>query len=336
MHVKNELWTVADFIQAREQIEDQPIYQRGAVWNIGKRRLLIDSILRRLDVPKIYLNKLSDNPTYQYQIVDGQQRLSAIWNFTCDKDLILDLPKVLSKSPWYNCTYNELEEPYRRHFRAFEIAVGIVQNATDDEVRDLFARLQMGERLTPAELRNSIRSAIGVEVRNIAENHGFFHNCSFSPARYKHHDLAAHAFALEIYSGKGDLKAMNLRDMYIEYGDNAPSRFSRRVALVLNYLNLVQKAIPDWLNRKWGFVDVYLLVTQESHKNLPSPSVLGRRYQTFETKRRKNNAKPEKLLEGPQKDKDMYTYIQAFKLSGGTSENILKRNKILRRRLLRS
>ena len=55
MHIKNELWTVAKFIKAREQIEDQPIYQRGAVWNMGKRRLLIDSILRQLDGTKISL-----------------------------------------------------------------------------------------------------------------------------------------------------------------------------------------------------------------------------------------------------------------------------------------
>lgn len=334
MHVKNKLWTVADFIKAREQIEYQPMYQRGAVWNIGKRRLLIDSILRRLDVPKIYLNKLSDNPAYQYQIIDGQQRLTSIWQFACDKDLILELPKVLSNSPWHNCSYDELEETHRRRFRLFHLSVGIVQNASDTEVRELFARLQMGERLNPAELRNSIQSTLGVEIRNIAENHRFFSKCKFPVARYKHHDLAAHAFALELYGGKDDLKAANLHDMYIEYGGVVSSRLSQRVAVVLNYLHSVQKTIPDWIDRKWGFVDLYLVVSQTPRKYLPSPNVLGERFRRFEQKRRRNSARPEHLLKGSQKDKDMYSYIQAFKLSGGLLENIKKRNKVLCKRLL--
>jgi hypothetical protein len=248
--------------------------------------------------------------------------------------MTLDLPKVPSKSSWHNCSYDELEKPDRRHFRAFEISVGIVQNATDDEVRDLFARLQMGERLNPAELRNSIRSTLGVEVRNIAENHKFFRNCKFSAARFKHHDLVAHAFALEANKGDDDLKAMNLRNMYIEHKDNLSLSFSRHVVSVLNYLHSVQEAIPNWIDRKWGFVDLYLVVSQVSRHKLPSPDIFGKRYKLFEQKRRQNLDKPELLLKGSVKDKDMYAYIQAFQLSGGLSENILKRNKILRKRLL--
>ncbi len=334
MRVENKIWNISKFIKMKDQIEAQPLYQRGSVWKDAKRRLLVDSILRQLDVPKIYLNSSPDNPTYQYQIVDGQQRLSSIWQFA-GNNITLDLPNELNKSPWYNKSYQSLAASEKKRFVEFPIAVGLINDATDDEVRDLFARLQMGDKLTPAELRNSIQSAIGTEVRQIALNHKFFSNCRISPARYKHHDFAAHAFAIEIYKGKNDLKAMNLRDMYIKYKNNASSQVSRRVARTLNYLNSVQNAFPRVIITKWGFVDLFLIATK-AHPNLPSPDDFGKRYKDFETKRRKNNARPEELLLGSQKDKDMFSYIEAFKLSGGISGNIQKRNTILTKVILKS
>ncbi len=41
----------------RKRIDTNPDYQRPAVWTKAQKQLLIDSILRDFDVPKIYLHE---------------------------------------------------------------------------------------------------------------------------------------------------------------------------------------------------------------------------------------------------------------------------------------
>ena len=46
----------------------------------GQKQLLVDSILRDYDIPKLYWRKVGSKPD-TYDVVDGQQRLRAIWEF---------------------------------------------------------------------------------------------------------------------------------------------------------------------------------------------------------------------------------------------------------------
>ena len=67
------------------RINPNPDYQRGAVWTAEKKQLLIDSILRGYDIPKIYLRFISPGSSFDSEVVDGQQRLRAIWDFVDNK-----------------------------------------------------------------------------------------------------------------------------------------------------------------------------------------------------------------------------------------------------------
>lgn len=63
----------------RRRIDTNPDFQRPAVWTTAQKQLLIDTILREYDVPKMYWRKLASAPD-RYDVVDGQQRLRAIWH----------------------------------------------------------------------------------------------------------------------------------------------------------------------------------------------------------------------------------------------------------------
>ena len=73
-------WSIYSVRQRESKINPHPQYQRAAVWKLTKKQKLIDSILRGYDIPKIYLRKSPDD-AYEHEIVDGQQRLRAIWEF---------------------------------------------------------------------------------------------------------------------------------------------------------------------------------------------------------------------------------------------------------------
>jgi hypothetical protein len=326
--ISNSTWKLADFLRRWDRIEAQPTYQRGPVWNESKQRLLIDSIIRGFDIPKIYLHRLSNNPMFDYQIVDGQQRLTAIWKFHSN-NLTLVLPDDLADATWADCDFSALNTRDRTAFERFRVVTAIVEEADDDDIRDLFSRLQMGEHLTPAEIRNSLRSAIGNEIRNIAENHRFFRNSSFASTRFKHHDLAAHAFALQLNQATQDVKAPNLRAMYVEHADSVRPALATRVAAVLDALDDVQRDIPGWINRKWGFVDLYLCLAHIPQPKRPAADVLASRYKAFETERRRHVGRPEALLRGTPRKRDLYRYIKAFQMGGGIAENLQIRHEVL-------
>ncbi|MDE3090919.1 MAG: DUF262 domain-containing protein [Chloroflexota bacterium] len=64
----------------KKRIDTRPDYQRPLVWSKSQKQLLIDTLLRGYDVPKLCWRRTAKNPD-QYEVVDGQQRLHAIWDF---------------------------------------------------------------------------------------------------------------------------------------------------------------------------------------------------------------------------------------------------------------
>ncbi|MBF0306872.1 MAG: DUF262 domain-containing protein, partial [Alphaproteobacteria bacterium] len=57
----------------------QPDFQRGVVWTDDKKKKLVDSILRGWHIPPIHVVEVRDKGTQE--VLDGQQRLTAILNF---------------------------------------------------------------------------------------------------------------------------------------------------------------------------------------------------------------------------------------------------------------
>ena len=54
-------------------------YQReDGIWSSEDKKHLIDTIIKDLDIPKIYLRQVADK---KFEIVDGQQRIKTIWAF---------------------------------------------------------------------------------------------------------------------------------------------------------------------------------------------------------------------------------------------------------------
>lgn len=67
-----------DKIYKRRDRYEIPEWQRGEVWDIPKKQQLVDSILRGWRLPKFYFVKNAED---EYEVVDGQQRLTAIYDF---------------------------------------------------------------------------------------------------------------------------------------------------------------------------------------------------------------------------------------------------------------
>jgi hypothetical protein len=80
MEISKKPWPVLSVCGIKNRIDTNPDFQRPPVWSRSQKQLLIDTILRGYDVPKLYWRKTGSGPD-RYDVVDGQQRLRAIFEF---------------------------------------------------------------------------------------------------------------------------------------------------------------------------------------------------------------------------------------------------------------
>ena len=74
---------VSDFLDWSNsgRLELQPDFQRKVVWSKSAKIMLIDTILRNIPMPKVFLQtEIRGRDPYRI-VIDGQQRLTAILGF---------------------------------------------------------------------------------------------------------------------------------------------------------------------------------------------------------------------------------------------------------------
>src|SRR5437773_10921088 len=56
-------------------------YQREKIWSRGDQEKLIDSIVQNIDIPKLYLVEVRGNENFDFECIDGKQRMATLLNF---------------------------------------------------------------------------------------------------------------------------------------------------------------------------------------------------------------------------------------------------------------
>jgi Protein of unknown function DUF262/HNH endonuclease len=337
MRVSVEMWGLDSVKRRKAKINPKPQYQQSLVWAPHKKQLLIDSILRGYDLPKFYLRRSSEEG-YDYEVVDGQQRLNAIWEFLHDN---ISLPEESADLPHGDVAgkkCSELAHELQDVLYGYQISVVRIEESTELEVRDLFLRLQDGVSLNPAERRNAMPGQMRNFIAELAETHRVFPLTHYNSSRFGWHDLAAHVTSLELAGGPTDLKAANLKKMYEGNCDfDANGSKAKQIKRILGIFAKVIKDRPPEMDIKWGFVDLYLLISRLDSDYVVASyeSHILTFYVSFENERRQTTDAAELLIDRDPWDKDLYEYIQAFTTSGALRSNIEKRHEVYYRRALR-
>lgn len=332
MQIQTKFWKVRTLVLKKNKINPKPQYQRSTVWDLSKNQLLIDSILRDYDLPKIYLRETPNDLRYDFEVTDGQQRLRTMWAYSND-EFGLGQSEIAGKN-LNGVKFSSLPKELKDKFQEYDLSISLIKKATDDEIRTLFARLQMGISLNPAELRHAISSNIGRAIQMVINNHKLFNSDSkISNKRYKHQNYLDHVITLAYYNYKRDVKAPDIRQMYLDLASVKGADFAnylKKTNAILDWMYDINQFEKGLFRNKWTFVDTFWLlylnynkIKAIEHKKFAESLV------KFEAKRKDNNKDPGKLIEDKNSkhyDRDMYDYIQAFKTQGGLAGNITKRH----------
>ncbi|SPM42070.1 hypothetical protein Q075_04278 [Mycobacterium numidiamassiliense] len=134
----------------------RPAFQRNLVWNPDQKSFLIDSILRGLPVPELYVQIVtSAEGAERLTVVDGQQRISTCLDFA-EGRLRLGNSDDLDAG-WRGKAFSELETDLKAKFLGFKFIVRELPISANDAVlREIFRRLNRTvEALVAQELRHA-------------------------------------------------------------------------------------------------------------------------------------------------------------------------------------
>ncbi|ORX34990.1 hypothetical protein BD324DRAFT_609725 [Kockovaella imperatae] len=145
-------------------VDLDPPFQRDVVWSTTKMMGLIQSLFLNYHIPPILLNAVSQaDPEADVQMIciDGKQRCTSIREFM-DGTIPFQSPKTKERF-WYT-KYGDrkqgkqLPEALRRRFEMIQIPIVEYKDLSQEQMRDIFQRVQMGMPLTTAEKMQAISS----------------------------------------------------------------------------------------------------------------------------------------------------------------------------------
>lgn len=148
-----------------DELKLTPDFQRRAnLWDATRKSRLIESVLLRIPLPSFYFSEDKDG---SFEVVDGLQRLCAIFHFV-DYDRLnnatqanlnpLRLEGLQYLRDMEGKSFTNLERPFQRRINELEINVNVIRATTPKAVMfNVFARLnQGGLPLSAQEIRNAI------------------------------------------------------------------------------------------------------------------------------------------------------------------------------------
>jgi len=205
-------WPLSSTHGIKDRINTNPDFQRPAVWSRAQKQLLIDTILREYDIPKLYWRKVASKPD-RYDVVDGQQRLRAVWDFFENQFPLPRNSDPIEGEAVANLYYRDLPDDLRMRFDVYALDVVVLEESDEDEVREMFLRLQNGTSLKAQEKRNAYPGNMRSFVRQLV-GHDFFKSVGFLNSRFNHDLVAAQLVCLELAGGPTNIKSADLNKMY--------------------------------------------------------------------------------------------------------------------------
>ncbi len=290
----------------RDNINTSPDYQRrGEIWNKDKRQLLIDSLMNDYDIPKLYFHLLDEKQKKKvgtkkdYAIIDGRQRLEAIWSFLDGHFSLADDFKLL-KDPSLkigDLTYPEISKNYpniKVHFDSAQLPIIIVETDDNELIEDMFSRLNEAVPLNAAEKRNSIGGPMAKAIREITKHKFFNEKIKISDKRYQHREICARLLFLE-YTISKQKKIIDTKKPYLD--NLVRSHRKKTMSVVKVYKDAVVSILQemnkvftrnDRLLSSQSIIPIYYLIFKSALKQNQVQKISRKKLIKFNTERTEN------------------------------------------------
>jgi hypothetical protein len=281
-----------------------PSFQREEVWTKSQKQLLIDSILRDFDIPKIYLKvdkDKSESSNETLSVIDGQQRISSIMGFLRDEfSLSKDADPIFGEKI-AGKFFSNLSDRLRDQLQGYSIDVVKLKNYDAEEIEEMFSRLQNGTQLNAAEKRRALNSNLREVVSDLSKHKVFASSVGFTSKRFGYEDAVAKVLHFHIRGGISLISQSAIVKTYSEFEESSLDPAIQNE--VRKSFSFIDKAFKNNTNPKLkkgifitiSYVVGYLLKTYDLSNYHDE---FAEAYLDFETLRIENREKSEEEQDG--------------------------------------
>ncbi len=250
-----ESFPVSKFWEDQRLIDFSPPYQRvTGVWGSEKKGLLIDSILNGFDIPKVYFHVQPSGEKFRWAVVDGKQRLTTIIDFIegrfpLNKSFVFSGEKLEDgQAPLRGQYWSQLGESAKKRIFGFGLAATLITEASQEDVQQLFMRLNDGVKLNDAEYRQGLGGQVIWMIGEL-ERHAFFdERVGFNDKRFDYKEVACRLLMIEFHllaqQRVPSLKKANLDRFVIQNANMSDVDAEKLVARVSKNLDWMSGCFP--------------------------------------------------------------------------------------------
>lgn len=208
--------------------------QRGYVWDIKRKSLLIESMIIGYPIPAFYAKR---DESKVFDMLDGKQRSSAICGYLNNEYALEGV------SEEYEGKYfNELPEAVQDDIISYSLTVYYFEDITDEEVNEMFYRLNNGKALTAIELTR-VKAKSFEKIKEISSHPIFTDALKESQInRYTNEDIVIKALVM-LNCEKPSLKNDFIRPYIIE--TEITDEMAADVITALSYIRNVHAYLKD-------------------------------------------------------------------------------------------
>lgn len=250
-------------------------FQRRLVWTEKQKIRLIETILIGYPMPEIYLWEQMPDTTQNIQrqsIVDGQQRLSAIYSFYAGEFVLKKsaLDAANRDGDFSGCYWCDLSADLKQHFLQYEINARAIPSSTSDtEIRGLFSRLNETDKsLNPQELRHAQLHGHFLQAAEDMANLDFWKAVPlFSQSAVRRMKDVEFSSSLLTFLRKGIVSdtPSSLNSMYDQYSDsyrhkNKDFEMAEEILKKMKVFYNRGNIIPEFIVRETHFYTIFVLV----------------------------------------------------------------------------
>jgi hypothetical protein len=243
------------------QLKLAPEFQRNNVWPTQAKAYLIDTILSDRPIPILFFQRTTSPQTGRpsYAVIDGQQRLRAIFEFLNNRFSLVES----ECQDWKGMRFDDLAPELQTRIFNYDLVIEEISGYSSADIQDMFVRMNKYlVRLSRQELRHArMEGAFKDFVERLGhwkfwKKHRVFSNLQIR--RMRAVEFAAELTILMIEGPQDKKKAIDL------YYGRYKTRFRQGTAIrdrLRAYMKWIEAALPDLSSRRYRRpVDLYSLI----------------------------------------------------------------------------
>lgn len=269
-------WKLSDLYDfwKKGRLNLQPDYQRSKVWPDKMKYDLVDTVLHDWPMGLIMLNvrqRVEDEGSTleYYEVVDGQQRLAALFGYRDGEHWEKKgTPKTVEFAP-----YDKLKPARQERFDGYKVSLALMREFEQDEILDIYSRLQNSKPLKMGEKVKALRSEFKPHIRELTELKIFKIAGGVHRVRDAHWYLTSVFFKSMYRNQPLDRQEWQFLEDFLRnepFNSDSAEKAASGVTRVLNYMSKVISESLDIDNNfeqqvssarflKWLFVSLMLL-----------------------------------------------------------------------------